>query len=343
MEITTTSESLLNWKLRLPPCDHFVRPPANTTAATSITNISSDSLELATPFFWFDPAWYQVDVERCALVANAMATCGIVVSALHTDLSQNDDVDASAFTPRMVPHRFDRAGLLYRDFASASFIDLRMAPTRDSHGRFAYPINQLLRWANQKETQIDRSIDAMTFPPDWKSLDDMGHKVNQLRRLSSAVVFLSFDSFHLPVMMPAALKAKVDGVIVQISGDPLASIVDARRMIDEGENASIPLWIVTANALSAEDCVKCFAMGADGIAVDAMCNGFLYGSNQLEMTTSERAARSFGLPSAADGNQRVFHLAKQMVERFVADVCGRAHSCGVDRLSNLCPAHLTRA
>jgi len=342
LAITSSSESLLNWSLRLPPCDRFVRPPVHTTAATSITKSSGESFELATPFFWFDPAWYQVDVERCALVANAIASCGIVVSVLHSDLAQIDNVDASALTPRMVPHRFDRAGLIYRDFASASFIDLRMALSRDSHGRFAYPINQLLRWANQEETQIDRSIDAMTFPPDWKSLDDMVPKVNQLRRLSSAAVFLSFDSFHLPVMMPAALKAKVDGVIVQISGDPLASIVEARRLIDESENTSIPLWIVTNTALSPEDCVKCFAMGANGISVDAMCNGFLFGSNQLEMTTSERAARSFGLPKPADSHQRIFHLAKQMVDRFVADICGHAHSCGVDRLSNLCPAHLTR-
>lgn len=343
MEIDAHAESLKDLKLRLPACDRFVRPPVSTLPQTTIAKVSGGSIELATPFFWFDPAWYQMDVERCALIAHAISSCGIVVSALHSDLTHDSALDSLSFFPRMVPHRCDRAGLTHRDFATTSIIDLRMVPSRDAHGRFAYPINQLLRWSNQEETQLDLSIDAMTFPPDWKTLDDMAHKVNQLRRLSPSAVFLSFDAFHLPVMLPAALRACVDGVIVQVNKDPLQLIVEARKLIDESQEASVPLWIAPSLALSGEECVKCFAMGADGISVDSMCNSFLHTSSQLELTTSERAARSFGLPSAANTDQRILGLARQMVDRFVADVCGHAHSCGVDRLSNLCPAHLIRA
>jgi hypothetical protein len=343
LEITTPAETLKDWRLRLPSCDRFVRSPISTLPQTTITKASGGSIELATPFFWFDPAWYLMDVERCALVANAISACGVVVSALHSDLTQDTAPESLSFSPRMIPHRCDRAGLTHRDFSTASIIELRMVPSRDAHGRFAYPINQLLRWSNQEESQVDLSIDAMTFPPEWKSLDDMVHKVGQLRRLSSAAVFLSFDAFHLPVMLPAALKARVDGIIVRVNEDPLKLIVAARKLIDESQEASFPLWISPSIAMSAEDYVKCFALGADGIAVDSMCNSFLHGSNQLELTTSERAARSFGMPSAANIDQRVHGLARQMIDRFVSDVCGHAHSCGVDRLSNLCPVHLTRA
>jgi len=313
-----------------------------TLATCFIPRFTGSPIDLATPFFWFDPAWHLVDVERAAIVSTALAASGILVSALHRDLAQTDELTAVACEPRMIPHRCDRAGLIHQDFRAASVIDLRLALNRDAHGRFAYPPSQLRRWANQEETPGDFSIDAMTFPPDWRSLDDMSIKVGQLRRLSSAAVFVSLDAFNLPTIWPSIAKANIDGMILRLSGDPLATTMEARQLIHASNGAAIQLWIATDRELSAEDCVKCFAMGANGIAVDAMCNGFLHKNDQFEMTTAERAARSFGYGGGVETDQRIFETARKMASRFVADVCGYAHSCGVDRLSSLCPTHLTR-
>ena len=299
-------------------------------------------LPLLTPFFWFDPPWYRVPVSRCDMVARGVESAGVVVNALLRDLAQSDEGEAVVKSRRMVPHRSDRAGLIYRDFESATIIDLRMWVGRDPHGRFAYPINQLRRWSNQDDTPADISIDAMSFPPDWETLDDMKHKVGQLRRLSSAAVMLSFDETQLDAILPAAMIAEVDGIILRVEGDPCERIIEARSRLDQAKGRAIRLWIATNAELSPKDCVVCFSLGADGLSLDALCNDLLYSDEQVQLTTAERAAISFGMQSTGDAVDRFQEKLKARVERFVIDVCGHAHSCGVERLSDLKVEHLRR-
>lgn len=318
MEIERSSNRLDHFRLRLPACDQFVRSLVETKLNSSIGLATGKSIELPLPFFLFDPPWHLVPIEKCRVASLAFAANGIIVSALHRDLSKDGEVNAPSFLPRLAPHRCDRAGWTFRDFESVSVIDLRLVPTRDNIGRFAYHAAQLNRWRNPEEDRSHdsiESIDAMTFPPDWKNIDDMCHKVAQLRRLSDAAIFVSIDEVHQPLMLPAAQTADVDGVIIRVDGDPLQTIIGARQQIDSWKQARpIALWIVSSQQLSAEDSVKCFAMGATGLSVDLIGNDLLF-QNHLRMETA----------------------VDQVIGEFANAVRGYANSCDVARITDLRP------
>ena len=72
------------------------------------------------------------------------------------------------------------------------------------------------------------------------------------------------------------------------------------------------LWIATKQRLSAEDAVKCFALGATGLGVDAICNDYLWNGSRAELS----------------------------VEKWTRQVRGFARSCGAEALGDLRPAHL---
>lgn len=315
MEITRSHRRLEHFHLRQPACDRFQRWPVETGLQVSIAKATGDAVELPRPFFWFDAAWHSLAIEQAENLAKEMAAGGIVVAALHRDLSQSDDSDASTFPLRMAPHRCDRAGWSYRDCQSAAIIELRMMPSRDSSGRFAYHTTQLARWRNRdpNESTDEDQGDAMTFPPDWQSLDDMAVKVVQLRRLSDAAIFVSFDTSARAHMLPAALAAGVDGVIAIVDGDPVETITRCREMIAQSQSTHPPaLWIATKQRISPEDAVKCFALGASGLAVDALCDDYLANGSRAEMYVGPWSQRVRGL----------------------------ARSCGVDRLTSLRAEHL---
>lgn len=318
MEITETCGGLDQFRLRLPACDRFERWPVETRLQVSVTKATGGVVELPLPFFWYDPAWHLLTIEQAANLAAEMAAEGVVVSALHRDLSADDDSDASLFLPRMAPHRCDRAGWIYRDCLNASIIDLRMTPSRDENGRFSYHPVQLGRWRNRVEndsggTQLG---DVMTFPPEWQTLNDMAAKVSQLRRLSDAAVFVSFDASVRTQLLPAAIAANVDGVIAIIDGDPVQTIVHCQRMIEQLRTPHRPaLWIASKRRMSPEDAVKCFALGASGLSVDALCDDYLLNANRAEMYVGPWTQRVRGL----------------------------ARSCGVDRLTSLGAEHLAPA
>ena len=335
-------------QLRLPVCDRFARPTSATDVSCCVQRAAvgehlSRPLELPLPLFWFDPPWHRTSVERCRDVSRAMAEVGVVVSALHRDLSQQDDCDASAFSPRMAPHRCDRAGWIHRDFENAAIIDLRMTPIRDSQGRFAYEPNQLRRWKNRDESSSDDpegSVNALLFPPDWASLDDMARKVAQLRRLSDAAVFVSFDAIHLAAYTAASVAAGIDGIIVRTTGDPLAAIIAARKCIDDCASPRAPaLWLVSERSLSAEDCVKCFAVGADAVSVDHLCNDFLLDTDRTR-SLADRAAYGLGFRPSSNDYDHIRQNASELIRPFVEQIRGYANSCGVECLADLTPEHL---
>jgi len=313
----------------------------STSLATTVPRSHGEPVSLPSPLLWFDPPWYRIDVDSCLFLADALTKVGITVACGQRDLFQQDDVDFRDFR-RMVAHRCDRSGLLYKDLRDATIVDVRLIQMRDRHGRFAYPINQLRRWANQEETQVDMSIDAMLFPPEWISLDDMTAKIAQLRRLSGASVSVSIDECCMAEMLPPILRARADMLVIRTSGDPVASIVQAKQMLNASGGGEIPLWIVPTLPLSAEDCVKCFAMGASGIAIDAMFTDALMHLDDMARTTAQRAAISFGGSVESDESDRIVELVDRVVKRFIDDVSGFAHSCGVGKMSELNESHVRR-
>ena len=333
--------------LRLPRCDQFVRQPSAGDLSVRIDKATGESLDLPLPIFWFDPPWHQVPVDRCRDISRAIAGTGIVVSALHRELSQQDDCDVSEFFPRLAPHRCDRAGWIHRDFENAVIIDLRLTPSRDEYGRFAYSAAQMTRWKNvdAPPTEVlDSTVDAMLFPPEWRTLDDMAMKVLQLRELSTAAVFASFDASNLSTAIAPAVRAKVDGIIIRTSSDPLACIHEARQQMAQIETPDRPgrpvLWLATDQELSPQDCVKCFAMGADAISADAICNRFLRDVNAGQGSSAARAAFGLGFRAGGEHDQRLRDAADQLVRPWIDSIQGLVHSCGVESHRQLTREHL---
>jgi hypothetical protein len=316
LEIANQQPRLKDYRLQPPVCDRFERLPSDTSLSVSIAKANGGVIELALPFFWFDPGWHFASIERCRQVADAFSASGIVVSALHCDLCRQDSDERLTISRRMAPHRNDRAGWTYDDFENASIIDLRITPQRDEYGRFAYHPSQLERWQQSSTTEAADAgsfVNAMPFPPDWNCLDDMASKVVQLRRLSDAAIFVSFDALYFSTMIPAAIGAAVDGVIATTSADPLDVIMRSRSLLDEIRSSHQPaLWIATDRRLTAEECVKCFALGASGLSIDAMCNDLF----------------------------AKVHPSQISIGDWVDEVRGHANSCGVDHISKLSPGHL---
>jgi hypothetical protein len=348
LAIVQSELRLDGWQFSVPACDRFIRPKANTDLALTVVKQSieqraGESLALPLTLFWFDPPWHLANVERSRDVSRAMAEAGIVVSALHRDLSQRDDCDASVFAPRMAPHRCDRAGWIHRDFENVSIIDLRMTPTRNSEGRYAYESSQLQRWKNVEDEQNDepnRGVNALLFPPDWRTLSDMTMKISQLRRLSDAAVFVSCDAANLTSMLPAIVSAKAEGVIVRTVGDPASSIIAARKLLDGCEaDTTMQLWIALDQSLSPADQVKCFALGANALSVDSMCNDFLLNEDQSR-SLANRAAYGLGFRPTGDHYEVIRQSARDLVVSLAEQIRGYANSCGVERLGDLTPEHL---
>jgi hypothetical protein len=314
LAINTNHHQLSQYDLRLPPCDRFERPPRVTDLTTTVAIADGREIDLPTPFFWHDPSWHVVNLKLSAQIAHAIAGLGIVVSVLHREVSDQDGGDESAFFPRMATHRCDRAGWVFHDFENVAIIDLRMTPVRDSFGQFAYHPTLLSRWHQSEsfEHSTASAMDAMTFPPDWQSLDDMKYKVEQLRKLSSAAVFVSFDATHRQTMLPAAISSGVDGVIISTKQNPAETIVAARDQIDQAPGDRPALWIQTETRLSAEDGVKCFALGANGLSVDSLCNDYL------------------------DQGDPCWDAIGRWIQTFK----GYAHSCGVANVGELSRLHL---
>ena len=86
--------------------------PSQVSLQRTLRRADGGVLDLSSPFFWFDPAWHRYAVERCQLVEQAVSRQGVLVSALHRDLSQDDSQPVGDMTKRIVPHRPDRAGLI---------------------------------------------------------------------------------------------------------------------------------------------------------------------------------------------------------------------------------------
>lgn len=330
---------LSDWKLQLPPVDHFKRLPSKVSLNRTLRRADGGELQMGVPFFWFNPEWHRYAVERCQFVEQAVTRQGVIVSALHRDLSQDDVQQVGDSSKRMVPHRADRAGLIYRDLVETSVIELRLMTMPNRFGGYVYEPTQWSRWKNVEQLAHPIAASAMTFPPEWHSLDDIDRKVQQLRMLSKAAIVLSLDLQHAPVVLPRLVNSGLDGVMIRTSCDPLTALQQTNELC-QSHGLSLWTWLIAERSLSPEDCVKCFAFGASGIAIDPLCNRVLSEGETLGLSSSDLASIRMGYASENSSSERFCQAAEFVIGELVSCTSGLLQACGASSLDQLSMANL---
>ena len=177
-------------------------------APTSFSRVDGVGVSIDLPLFWYNPPWTWMSYRQADWVATAVAERRVIVSALWRDLSDDempllhsppeteDAATEDAATegsaadhqdeervfdrsPRMVPYRPERYGLLPDDFDHAKVIDVRLTVHRDSSGRFAYSPDQIQRWEATPEDSPHAGggfVPAGTFPPRRHLAETFGAK-----------------------------------------------------------------------------------------------------------------------------------------------------------------------
>lgn len=264
----------------------------------SIKRADESALRLELPLFWYEPPWIQLPIDVAGRLAASVANLDVVVSALHRDVADDDQpcelfspVQTSddhletqktpSFLPRMTPYRAERYGFSTRDFDETRIIDVRLAASRDTSGRFAYSPQQMQRWerdSNDASIGGGGYVASSSFPSDVVSLSQARVKLDQLRQLApTAAIFVSIGCYSLEEEINAALVSRPDGMIIrmdqpEIEGIQLAALVRrARMLIDEGGFTDMPLWVVPGE-VSSRDVAKLMALGASAVAIDCWCN-----------------------------------------------------------------------
>jgi len=227
----------------------------------NISRTVGQPVQIDTPLFWYDPPWYRTDPRTADMVATSVATVGVVVSALRSELVFRDEpvtlhelnvrsaagqsaprrnlpTDADGFLPRLVPYRPERYGLCEQDFDGASIIDVRLTPYHDPSGRYGFNHDQLERWetppTDEEDDEADEPIMASlhrssapsaALPPDVPALDQLPIKLDQLRKLApAAALFVSITPHRISAELPKIVAAGPDGVILHLDELPLSGM-----------------------------------------------------------------------------------------------------------------------
>ncbi len=338
MEIANPTR-LNDWTLRRPPIDQFTRLPAQVSLHGVWTRADGKPFERPTPFFWFDPAWHRYPIARCQVVEQAVAAQGVLVSALHRDLSCDDTPTTDSASHRIATHRPDRAGLSYCDLTESAVIDLRLLSTPDSRGGLTYEQSQWSRWLPHDPAMPPIATSAMLFPPEWRTLADVKQKVTQLRLLGQAAIVLSADVEHLALVLPHLVDAGLDGLIIRTSGDPLEALQLATQLC-QVHRMQLWKWLVASEPLSAEDYVKCLALGASAIAIDWLANTVLAEGETVGLSPAELEAVRFGYTMVGNSQERFNQAAEQVIGSYAAQIRGLIQRCGVGSLTALNSASL---
>ena len=318
-------------------------PWAGTPGQTTRSDLTRHGLEphdrppitIELPLFWCDPHWSALGTSQADEMAVAVARRNVLVSALRSDLSgageeggfHSERVSESAdktqvappppIFPRVVPYRPERYGLSPKDFDGALLVDVRMMTPRDHSGRFAYAPEQIQRWEATPTSEPLAGgswVPAATFLPDVDTVNHLGSKLNQLRRLApSAAICVSIGAYRMEQEIPAVILAKPDVLIVrmdEVELDPLqlaALTRRARQLIDEAGADATSFWIVPGE-VTPDDAVKLVALGADAVGIDSWCNPL------VETIQESIEDRSF-VPGASI-ERLVEYALEDQIERF---------------------------
>lgn len=307
----------------------------------------AEPISLPLPLMWIDPPWSIVNPSAADALASGIASVGVSVSALLSDLSSDaaparfHDAANDELRSRILPYRPERYGLHSSDFDEVSIVDLRLTITRDQSGRFAFSPDQIARWesTNQGEPLAGGGwVPAATFPPDVASLDKLHSKINQLRALAqNAAVMVSLSPHRIEQDLAVVMQQKPDGLILRcndpgisdpgISGLMIASTLRrARAWLDKHNHVTAQLW-VDPGMISPADAVKLIHLGATGIAIDSWCEPLL---DHLATTYQQSPSATGGFGSGrplADGV--VSAMVREMLWPDIDEFMGLTESLAV--------------
>ncbi|HBJ33190.1 MAG TPA: hypothetical protein DDZ51_00200 [Planctomycetaceae bacterium] len=344
-------------RLKPPPIDRFVRPisepslggfsAAHGRAELGLAGVAGPSeseptADIPLPLFWYDPPWHHADIQRRLLVAQIVGDFGVTVNVLHRELQGDNAEWGEATWSRMATHRSDRLGWTLEDAQSARIIELRLGMNRDERGGYSYQSEQLGMWLDHDSEYPVEPLrpEPLMFPPEWSDLSQMGSKVTQLRRLGCGAVYVSIDDGSVESALPAIAAAEADGIIVRFDKCPLASLMAYRRWAATHAASRRPRLWLAGGALTAEEAVKCFALGASAISIDSICDRWLLGDNGSELSIAERSAMNLGFNMGPTPQQRLSGNVQRTLSEFCRAIAAQVQSLAVTRLDDLTADHL---
>ncbi|WP_153555290.1 hypothetical protein [Roseimaritima sediminicola] len=292
----------------------------------------------APPLFWYDPPWHFVPAPTARQIASTVDAVGIPTAALGCELGEEDIGDVM-LRHSIAAVRPDRYGLAIGDLNAAAVVDLRLARSRDAHGRFAYGRSQLQRWlaepTGEDETlDLPDSVPAPGWPPELTSLGELAGKFRQYRAFQRRVrCAVSITPYRIFDELAAVLEAKPDIVILRMddsdefSGIRLASVIAAALDVIRTHHRATRLWVVPPCEPTPDDCVKMLALGVEAVAVDWWCQPLINAAIQQGGTLTDAPAQL---------REHVLDILSERMERMV----GLIHSCGASGPAELRPSHL---
>lgn len=315
--------------------------------------------ELPLPLIAYDLPWASVAPARAAIAAAALESLGLTIAALRCELGETARPASTEPFGRLCPYRPDRYGLTLEDLTEAKLIDLRLAPCRDSNGRFTYSAEWMRRWdlrltKTPKEAPKGAHAPADSraampirlWPPEVATVEKLPSKISQLRQVAPmAGICISLDAGSLDAGLPLASRCQADVVAVRADDWPSAHaaqlaalVLLTRQRLDAAGRSATRLVIVPPPAVTADDVVKLLALGADVVAVDGWCRPAMERSPTA--VADDWAAATLGVRTRT-ATDAVLQVETAALQAELGRVVSLVESTGVASVSKLCPQHLT--
>lgn len=327
---------------------------------------------LPIPFFWHDPPWYVASPAHARAVAQAVAGCGVTIGVNQSDLGEEPASGAAGsgaagsgaagnaspggtsslgastlgasgagdvlHWSRLVPQRCDRAGWTLDDCQMAKVIEVRLGMGRGQRGGYEYDPRQYQRWHPAVAGGVPPV--PLLFPPEWGDLSMVGAKVRQLRVLGDAAVYFSCDELQVDRLLPEVVAGGGDGVIVRSKGDPAAMLVRCGRVLDRIPIGQRPRVWVSGPELDVDDAVKCFALGASGVAIDSICNAWLTDEAMGKAFATQPSGFGFGGSAGKSQQQKFLDAIRERLIGMCDRLAAILQSLMVRSVEELGPGHL---
>lgn len=375
--MTRSGKRLEDYRFAPPPIDRFVRSPSQSWLRVRAIRESGIGLEpgkpgdgsgwLPIPFFWHDPPWYVASPAHARAVAQAVAGCGVTIGVSQSDLGEEpasgaagsgaagnaapagtSSLGASSVIAsgaggelhwsRLVPQRCDRAGWTLDDCQMAKVIEVRLGMGRGQRGGYEYEERQYQRWHPAAAGGVPPV--PLLFPPEWGDLSMVGAKVRQLRVLGEAAVYFSCAESQVDRLLPEVVSGGGDGVIVRCEGDPAAMLVRCGRVLDRIPIGQRPRVWVSGPGLEVEDAVKCFALGASGVAIDSICNAWLTDEAMAKAFATQPSGFGFGGSAGKNQQQKFLDAIRERLIGMCDRLAAILQSLIVRSIEELEPGHL---
>lgn len=266
--------------------------------------------------------------------------------------------------PAMVTRRSDRLGWCPSDAAHAQLVELRLGVTVNDSLGGGYSEAQWRMWQGDQRRgdERDERPESATvplarpgdvsgavagaiagagarprpgpfaFPPECERLADLSLATEQLRSLGAAAIYWSCDERDFESVLPHALAAEADGIIVRFGRSPERVLERYRRW-----QATVPigqqyprLWLA-GRLLGAEETVKCLMLGASAVSISALCDRWLAPDRPTAAATA--VAVGGGQPPAADSIAVEFQRAVEGIRDQISGWMRRLSVESVDGLA----------